>query len=166
LLLTGDAVIKLQDDLSYFRCVKLPEVNADALCFFALSVIWRAAVRSWTIENIRLDRLQLGRHYEEAVRMYLLGHVAFPENVTLFACVSSLADVLQVCTFPESRKWPEYWSHFFSIPGITFTVNVGERMPDYLRLACLHCGDRPLFYTDLADLANARDFARLATLRE
>src|SRR5579862_6416188 len=33
-----------------FRCGDIPELNVNALCYFALSVIWRASVRDWRIE--------------------------------------------------------------------------------------------------------------------
>jgi hypothetical protein len=72
-----------------------------------------------------------------------------------------------MATFPETQNWGEYRSHFFSIPGLTFNVEVGKRIPEWLRDVCLWRGrGRPLFYTDAEDLVNMRDFARLARFRD
>jgi hypothetical protein len=157
---------KLTDDFYVFRTAHIPAINGDALCYFALSMIWRAAVRPWTIDYKVIDQLVLGSVYVEAFRLYLLGRTPFPENAALFACASSLQAVPLICTFPQTRNWGDYRSHFFTIPGLTFTVNVGQRMPDFIRQACLNRGiDRPLFYTPLEDWVNIRDFARLAAMR-
>ena len=158
---------KLVDDLHYYSCVGIPEVNVEALCYFALSIVWRAAQRPWTLDEIKIDQLELGPHYSEAFRRYLLhGASHFPGDVAVFACVSSLTDVPLIATLPQSRNWGDYRCHFFSIPGLTFTVNVGKRMPDYIRWACLYRGPgQPLFYTPLEDMVNMRDWRRLIEMR-
>jgi hypothetical protein len=85
----------------------------------------------------------------------------------LFFSVSSLDPVLLLATFPQTRKWGGYRSHFFCIPGISFTVNVGRRLPDFVRASCLYrASGRPLFYTPLEDLQNMKDFNRLAEMRK
>ena len=153
-------------DLGYFACVEVPSVDVEALAYFALSIIWRASVTNWTIDGLEINPLDLGREYNEAFRRYLLGNTQFPENVALFFSVSSLDPVLLLATFPQTRNWGDYRSHFFSIPGMSFTVNVGRRFPDFVRESCLYRGKgRPLFYTPLEDLQNMKDFNRLAEMR-
>jgi hypothetical protein len=150
-----------------YRCdsAAIPEISGDCLCYFALSVVWRAAVRSWTIDHQRITQLALGP-YTEVLREYLLGTAPFPENTVVWVCVSSLRPVQLICTFPETRNWGDYRSHSFSIPGLTFTVDLGKRIPQFVRDWCLYRGrGRPLFYTTAADLANMRDIDRLEVLR-
>lgn len=155
------------EDFHIFRTAHIPTINAEALCYFALSVIWRAAVRRWRIDDQVNEQLRLGSVYTEAFRAYLLGSESFPDDTALFVCASSFQEVPLICTLPQTRNWGDYRSHFFSIPGLTFTVNVGKRIPDFVRQACLYRSvGRLLFYTPLEDLVNIRDFARLAEMRE
>ena len=62
---------KLVDDLHHYSCVGIPEVNVEALCYFALSIVWRAAQRPWTLDEVKIDQLELGPYYSEAFRQYL-----------------------------------------------------------------------------------------------
>ena len=164
-LLLAHPCEKLHDDLYCFRCTEIPEVDTDALCYFALSVIWRAAVRSWRIDNLLIEQLVLGP-YTEPFRSYLCGSGPFPDNMALFVTVSTLENVLLMCTQPQTRKWNGYACHFFSIPGLTFAVYCGKLIPQLFREGCIHRGaGRPIFYTPLDDLVNIRDFNRLAAMR-
>lgn len=163
-LLLSQTCSEVADGIYCFYCADIPDVNVDALCYFALSVVWRAAVTRWRIDNVPITRLDLGP-YAGAFREYLQGVAGFPKDTVLWVCVTSLTEVPLICTFPETRNWGDYRSHFFSIPGITFTVDVGKRIPQGVRDTCLYRGRRrPLFYTAVADLVNVRDFARLATM--
>ena len=148
-----------------YYCATIAEISANHLCYFALSVIWRAAVRSWVIDGKRTTQLALGP-YTESFRGYLAEAAPFPVDTVVWVCVSSLKELPLICRFPATRKYVEYKTHFFSIPGLTFTVAVGKLTPQWARDICLYRGrDRPLLYTAAADLANAHEIARLINLR-
>ena len=165
MLLAHEAVNVLRD-MHCFYCAGLRSINADALCYFAASVIWRASVRPWSIDGVKIDPLQLGK-YSESFRLYLLGSAGFPSNTVVTVIVSSLADVHLMATLPETKKYDGYTSHFFSLPGLDFTIDVGARMPPQWEEMCLYRGaQRPIFYTAVADLANANAYARLRSWRE
>lgn len=157
---------KLLDDVHVFYTAAIPSVNADALCYFALSVIWRAAVASWRIGGLSLEQLSLGK-YEQAVRLFLLGKASFPSNIAMMAVVSSLPDPRLMVTLPRSKKHHGYTSHFFAIPGLDFTVDIGGQIPGMLKAMCLHHGvRRPLFYSPVADIENATSYLRQKEMRE
>ena len=159
------AAHRLTDDLCYFRTVDLPSIDADALGYFALSVIWRAAVCDWEIDGESIPQLQLGP-YSEALRTYLLGEADLPADLTVDLCVCSAAEVHIMTTMPQTKNWGAYRSHFFDIPGLSFMVNVGARIPKKVREMCLFRGSgRPLFYTAVAQIANARDYVKLSEYR-
>jgi hypothetical protein len=165
-ILTAHEGSKLLEGMYCFNCADIPSVNADALCYFAVSVIWRASVCSWSIDGVKLAQIELAK-YSEPMRLYLLGDAGFPTNTVVTAIVSSSPDVLLMATLPQSKKFQDYTSHFFSIPGLDFTVDVGARMPTMLQEACLHRGlRRPIFYSAVAGLETARAYDRLRLARE
>lgn len=156
---------RITEDLHYFRTADIPSVNADALGYFAMSVIWRAAVCDWTIDGELIPQLQLGR-YTEVFRRYLVGETAAPTDIAVELFVCSAAEVFLMTNMPQTKNWGGYRSHFFDIPGMSFMVDVGARIPEDTRKRCLFRGTgRPLFYTPVAQMANARDFARLREYR-
>ena len=63
-------------------------IDTDKLGYFALSVLWRAAVREWRTAKDERYQIQLGE-YEEPMRQYLLGTAGFPQNVSVVATVCS-----------------------------------------------------------------------------
>ena len=146
--------------LSRFECNEIPFLNTDALSYFAISVIWRAAVCRWQIAGQDIGQRDLGS-YEAAFRSYLYGTSGFPANTVVSVVVSSLESAPLEATFPESNKIDGYRMHFFSIPGLDVTVDVGSRMPESVRDLCLSRGS--IFYGSLADWE--RHAAMLAVMR-
>jgi hypothetical protein len=72
--------------------------------------------------------------------------------------------VFLMTNMPRTLKCGDYRCHFFDIPGLSFMVDLGSRIPDYSRDICLLRGvGRPLFYSPVAQLSNAQAYA---TLRE
>ncbi len=64
-------------------------IDTDKLAYFALSVIWRAAVHRWdTPFGGKTQAIHLGTA-EEATRRFLLGQSGFPAAVTLMVTVCS-----------------------------------------------------------------------------
>lgn len=157
---------KLNDDMYCFYCADIPSINADALCYFAVSVIWRASVCSWAIDGVKPAQVGLAT-YAEPMRLYLYGDTGFPTNTVVSVIVSSLTDVYLMATLPQTKKFQGYTSHFFSIPGLDFTVNVGAQIPTRLQEMCLYRGlRRPIFYSAGAEVETACAYARLRSARE
>ena len=100
--------------------------RVDDYLYFAASVFWRAAARSWTVSGQTIQRLTLGP-YEEQLRQYLLGEQPFPHGVRLFVHVWSEARAGFTSIVPTSGRAPDgTHRHKFTIPGILFIILVGK----------------------------------------
>ncbi len=165
LILEGLPTPVIDGTLWYFNAEEIQGVNVDALVYFALSVIWRAGARSWELDGKRIPALSLGP-YSEILRSYLLGETKssdLSKSVAVHVIVSSTKHVTLITTFPQSKKRPEgYFEHFFDVPGISFAVLAGGRIPCWARRFCaMHGPGRPIVYTAYAELAKVRDYLKL-----
>jgi hypothetical protein len=161
LLSSPDQRQTLGGGVDCFYSAGIPSVNAEALAYFALSVIWRAALCDWKIGNVLIPQLQLGRYTEE-FRTYLLGKSNVPEHVTILVIVSSVPEVDLTTNMPQTKHEGQYRCHHFDIPGISVMVDVGARIPTELRQMCLSRGwGKPLYYTDAAQTQNCLDYLKL-----
>jgi len=123
-------------------------------------------VRSWTMDAVELERLDLGE-YAEPMRLYLLGDAEFPADTIVTVVVSSLRDVNLMASLPEqSDPFQGYRSYFFAIPGLAFMVDAGPDIPQTMQQECLYRGpQRPIFYSAIADFRNAVAYAEQRRLR-
>jgi hypothetical protein len=106
----------------------VPELDMEKVIYFATSVFWRASVHSWRRDN-RTIRLDLGS-FEKSLRLFLFDDAPFPSHMVLHVWVASLDD--QLCAtlhLPESGVKGGIRTHQFAIPGITFELMVGTRIP-------------------------------------
>ena len=111
---------------------QIADVNMDALAYFAASVIWRAAARTWSYHDSR-EQLSLGP-YHEAFRLYLLGQQEFPTSAALW--INVWQTPINLCVMPRTLSAAGHRHHNFTVPGISFHLFVGQRIPAGTRLAC------------------------------
>jgi hypothetical protein len=111
-------------------------ISTDKFAYFAISVLWRAAVHRWTLPDGTLTtRHELGV-YEEQIRRFLMGESPFPSEAVV---------VVTVCTDPLSRG---HWFHptfgmeegcmtfpFLAL-GVIFRVWLGSMIPERIRGIC------------------------------
>lgn len=123
-------------DFSAFSGRTISTVEMDPLVYFAASVFWRATAHDWgRAEN----RLNFGR-YQEEFRQYLLDSTSFPMNAALLIVVSDAATLLEIAAFPFGGKvGGTYHSYQFNIPGVEFTLSLGQRVPESCRRICACC---------------------------
>ena len=69
-------------------------IDTGKLAYFALSVLWRAAVHNWAMHDGQTTSISVGA-YEEPIRRFLLGETAFPVNIMVLTTV---------CTDAPSRE--------------------------------------------------------------
>jgi len=131
MLKTAKALSPL-DDGAIYAGAQILSVNVDALVYFAASVVWRAAARQWDFPDSR-DQLSLGP-YREDFRLYLVGEAGFPKSAAVW--VNVWTSPVNLCVLPRTLSAQGYRHHNFSVPGITFHVFVGQRIPLGARLAC------------------------------
>jgi hypothetical protein len=109
-----------------FDAARLPELKAEQYLYFAASIFWRAAARTWRLDSDLLKRLSLGSTYQEQLRLYLLGDAGFPKNGRIFMHVWSDEQIDFTFTLPYTPcRVSGAWWHKFCIPGITFIFFLG-----------------------------------------
>jgi hypothetical protein len=127
-LLQNARPLSNNNDIHVYETAKLADFDADALIYFAISVIWRAAVHQWRIEG-HLYSIDLGP-YEEPFREFLLGKTSFPDRVVLSVRVAARPDALDVAYVPHVGKRDGVHFYKFCIPGLVFLALVGGQIPE------------------------------------
>jgi hypothetical protein len=121
-------------------------IDTDKFAYFALSILWRAAVHQWTLPDGTVTvHLNLGAH-EEPIRKFLIEETAFPAETAV---------VMTVCTDPTSR---EHWitpmfgreegcmTFPFLTLGLILRVWIGFEIPKRIRWACCYSSPaKPIF---------------------
>jgi hypothetical protein len=138
-------------------------VDTDKFAYFALSILWRAAVHQWRLPDGNLrERIDLGQ-YEEPVRKYLLSQAPFPDDVAI---------VLTVCTDSGSRGtfYPPILRHDSPFQayglltqGLHFDIAMGKNVPPETRQCCCIGSRRHLIFLRNCEDRTFRAFAALAS---
>jgi hypothetical protein len=110
-----------------------------------VSVVWRAGARSWRFHDIR-EQVSLGP-YHEPLRLYLLGQQDFPACAALW--INVWVTPMNICVMPRNLPGDGHRHHNFTVPGISFHLFVGQRIPTGAKLACAARGpDRMILLSD------------------
>ena len=108
-------------------------MDADAFAYFALSLVWGAAVARWPLPDGGLIApIDLGL-YEEPIRRFLMGEMPFPPEIAV---------MVRACTDEESRTaWYDptpvhglpYKAFGFLIRGVYFRVFMASDLPEDIK---------------------------------
>lgn len=140
--------------------------HASDYLYFAASVFWRASARAWR-ENGPRERFSLGSQYDEQFRLYLLDRADFPQNGRLFVhvwsdTISGDAAIGFTTIAPCTSKVDGERRHKFCIPGITFILFLGGRVPERHDSGALNSsGGRFIWVSPFADDSLFRGFGEL-----
>jgi hypothetical protein len=128
-----------------------PDIDVASLAFFAASVFWRGAARTWRFQGHELERIALGR-YQESFRRYLLGLEPLPNSAAMLVWVSHCDKPSRAVTMPQTHRVDDCHVHSFDIPGIRFDLFVGREVPSFVRLLCVVNGpERPILLSEAPD---------------
>ena len=132
------------DDGWAFSGRTTPGVEMEPLVYFGASVFWRATAHDW---GCAAHRLAFGSRYQEEFRQYLLGTGAFPSNAALLIDVSDATTLLEIAAFPFGGRVDGTYSRYeFHIPGVQFTLFLGQRMLEAARRLCaVHSSEQWIF---------------------
>jgi len=110
-------------------------INTDKFAYFALSVIWRAAVHQWDTPTGKSTVLYLGPP-EDPIRRFLLGETGFPDEAAVVLTIC--ADVYsQNAFFMPSRVLNFQGMCFvFLTLGLHFMVYIGRDAGRILHDVC------------------------------
>ena len=139
-------------EAAIYSAADVPTLPIDKLVYFCASVIWRASLRDWLIGRRTHPALEIGRRYEEEIRLFLLGQTSFPQNAAVAVNVSRLAQPLMVCNFPDPLRADSFHAHRLCIPGVNFVVMLGKHIPEDIRQMCILRGPlHPIVVSDQGD---------------
>jgi hypothetical protein len=120
-------------------------IDVEKIAYFALSVIWRAAVHEWNLMfGDKSTVLKLGKN-EEPIRRYLHGDADFPNQVAITATVCT--DRTSMTFYPPclAKNLPATAFGFLAL-GIHFLVYVGDNIPPAVRQACFMKSEHQLLF--------------------
>lgn len=120
-------------------------VNTEEIAYFALSVIWRAGVRTWTTSKRERTGISLG-NYQEPVRQYLIGEAALPGDIVVIVTVCE-DWISQTNIFaPTLKKDSRYPTYSMLTRGLLFDVIMTPELPQEMRdLCCVRSVKKVLF---------------------
>jgi len=121
-------------DIQIYSAARIPAIDTAAMAYFSLSVFWRAAVHPWRVGSRRID-IDLGP-YREPFRRFLMNEASFPACAALSVLVGIESQMVEWAANLRSGNDNGFHSHRFTIPGITFMLSVGARVPaEYLTVS-------------------------------
>lgn len=124
-------------------------IDTEKFAYFALSVIWRAAVHQWNTPFGGETNLIILNAFEEPIRKYLLGTAGFPADVVVIATVCT--DLLSIRGFYIPSQVSEIPGICFAMLmlGVNFRVFIGRDMPPKRRdICCVNSAARLIFRRD------------------
>ena len=122
------------------------QIDVNLYVYFAASILWRAGVHAWPSISSKRVSISLGL-YEGQLRLYLLNHASFPDDVAIGMFVALKADTTDLLiNTPRIVNAKGYHHYEITIPGILFEVFLGQRMPQAARTDCLLRSNEHIVY--------------------
>jgi len=124
-------------------------IDTEQLGYFALSVIWRAAVHQWDSPSGRKTTvLNLGTA-EEPIRTFLLGETPFPASVAILAVVCMDPYSRGVFYMPAQTTGISGRSFVMLARGVQFMVFTGDSIPPIVhQMCCVKSAAKLIFQRD------------------
>jgi hypothetical protein len=147
-----------EPDTQIFLMDSVPGIDADKIIYFAASVFWRGAARSWTVGDREYPQLAFG-DYEMEFRKFLLGKGAFPAGASMLIFVGSSMTEIEnnISAFPKLIVAKDGLIFKLRIPGITFYLGLGS--VELMKSSSVHVKGRPIYMTKENDQFNFKSFA-------
>jgi len=140
-------------------------LDMDKISYFGASVFWRASAGQWSMGGKRREMIDLGERYEEQLRAFLAGEASFPRGMVLWSAVCRTPEPPPVISFPTGELVSDgvhsYHQHIFNIPGISYMLLVGNRIPDHVREFCIIRSARRFIYFSPIEEIIERNTARV-----
>lgn len=139
---------------------KIPQINVDAITYFAASIFWRGSIHSWNEDGTAPVRLG---PFQEHFRQYLMGLRPFAKDSSLWVAVRQGKEVDRLTYAPFGERQGSIHVYKFPMPGLAFMLAVSKNIPSNLRDRCfVHGHGNPIIVTELienlviADAVNMR----------
>jgi hypothetical protein len=158
IVVSGPAFNEDETGAMYFAAEN-PEVDVLKLTHFALGIFWKASAHSWKGKETK-PMIDLGQH-AEPIRMWLRDGGEVPKYVYLSVALSRSENVLIVFSGPVPRVTEIGPTFVLFVPGVVFTLYVGEGIDDETKQICLHSNPaQPILVSDEITAAVWERFAQ------
>jgi len=108
--------------------------DTDKLIYFGASIFWRGAAHRWPpIDGHEIEVLHLGE-YQEQFRLFLLGRLSFPSDVSLTVMLWPFEKVAVAASLPRRSPWDKWERYWFYLNGLGFVVDIGRTVPEVFRV--------------------------------
>jgi hypothetical protein len=137
----------------------------EKIGYFGLSILWRAAVRPWTMFDRDTTSVMLAPEYLELVRAYLAGETGFPDDRIAVIATVVIDFVSQNSCFVPSRVTDNPGIVYsLLVKGLYFRFVFGENHPRVLRaISCAGPGPQLIFVNDGSEKSWAAYAAMMPT---
>ncbi len=150
-----------KDGGAVWACAEVPDIDMDKLCYFAASVFWRSAVKTWRVTPTATTSIDLGP-YEDRLRNFLLAMAPFPDKMALAIRISNLARLIDTAGVPVLESKAGFHEYGFHIPGIEFRLFVGSKIPSECSELCAMKSDhRQLWMLKRADIESIKQLVNI-----
>ena len=112
-------------------------LNVEQLAYFAASVFWRGSAHYWQCYGRKVNSGKLGEKYDEQFRRFLLGQLSFPNDARLIVIAGNSDKPTMALSHPVRGRREGYYIHRFSVPGIQFLLQIGQRVPKDSENCCI-----------------------------
>jgi len=152
-ILTDIAPDFVEPDVKAYAGSKNPRLRVKDLTHFALGIFWKAAVHSWRSgPSSIIPRIELACHREN-IRSFLFCDGPFPERVALGVNVMPTPVTTMLSYEPRAGRMSDAVHRFsFYVPGILFTLSVGEGAAGEAKDICFYGNPlHPILIKDLSE---------------
>ena len=132
-LINQPELLRVRDD-AYYAGSQLPGVAS--LVYFAMSVFWRAAAHTWKLKEEECH-IELGP-YTESIGLFLMDQGPVPGHTALITHLAPPNNARPIAHFPTQpgRAADGYRTFEFLIPGVSFILFTGKRIPPKFMKMC------------------------------
>lgn len=123
--------------------------DGDRIAYFGLSILWRAAVRSWRTFDNGTTGVTIDPTFLESIRQYLLGATGFPPNLSVVTTVASDFMSQNSCFVPAPVKDSPFTAFSLLTKGLYFRFIFG--VPKLCEISIAGGGLDLIFTRDCAD---------------
>jgi hypothetical protein len=148
-LVQGKPDVEFENSAAY-ASPRIENFAFRKLTNFAIGVFWKASVHPWQ-EGRRRPRIDFGK-YDEPFRLFLLRKGEFPKKACLTIGVLQPGKAVIGFNVPYLKSRRPVHSYFLYVPGMIFTLSVGNGITVEDRKAC--------FFSNPLHPVLVKDFSR------
>jgi len=148
-ILRAPQLASRQSPTKLYYAFKIPEINISALAYFAASMFWRGSINRWNDDGS--ISVSLGP-FQEQLRQYLMGLLAFPQDCSLSVVVREGKEIDRLTYAPIGKRKGNFHVYKFPIPGLGFSLVVSKDTPQNYREQCfVHGPETPSLLRHLSN---------------